>query len=161
MNLDNLLINIAKRLKQTGRRLVTAESCTGGSISSVITSIPGSSEWFDRAYITYSNRAKKEMLGVSDNTLSQYGAVSRETVCSMAEGALLKEDDSIAVAVSGIAGPDGGSKEKPVGTVWIGWCQNSQAPEAEVFLFTGDREAIRQAAVFEALSGILDRLMRG
>lgn len=131
--------------------LSTAESCTGGGVAQVITAVAGSSAWFDRGFVTYSNAAKQEMLGVSATTLATHGAVSEATVLEMAQGALRHSHAQVSLAISGVAGPSGGSVEKPVGTVWIGWA----LPErlfANQFLFTGDRTAIRQQAVYAALA---------
>ena len=146
-------------LKDEGLMLATAESCTGGWIGEIITAVPGSSEWFDRGFITYSNRAKQEMLGVNDATLAGHGAVSEPTVAEMAVGAARASGADVTVAVSGIAGPGGAAPGKPVGTVCFGWCVSEVAsPMTETKLLFGDREAIRRQAVMLALQGILDRL---
>ena len=145
-------------LQQHHWLLSTAESCTGGWVAQTITAIAGSSAWFDRGFVTYSNAAKQEMLGVSATTLEIHGAVSEATVLAMAQGALKYSHAQVSLAVSGIAGPSGGSVEKPVGTVWIGWA----FPEkifAIPFLFTGDRTAIRQQAVHAALSQLQQELL--
>ena len=145
-------------LQQHHWLLSTAESCTGGWVAQTITAIAGSSAWFDRGFVTYSNAAKQEMLGVSATTLEIHGAVSEATVLAMAQGALKYSHAQVSLAVSGIAGPSGGSVEKPVGTVWIGWA----FPEkifAMQFLFTGDRTAIRQQAVHAALSQLQQELL--
>ena len=138
--------------------LVAAESCTGGWIAKVLTDIAGSSAWFERGFVTYSNAAKQESLGVAESILIQYGAVSEETVTAMACGALQHSHAKRAVAVSGVAGPSGGSPEKPVGTVWIGWAYAAGETRTQKFLFSGDREQIRRATVFEALRGLLSDL---
>lgn len=157
-----VLLNLAKelgqRLKAKKKVCVTAESCTGGGIATLITAIPGSSLWFDRGFVTYSNEAKKEMLGVSDETLTSQGAVSEETVCMMAEGAIKHSNASISVAVSGVAGPDGGTQTKPVGTVWIAWGGAFESTISRCFHFKGNREAVRQKTVEEALKGLIQRL---
>ena len=137
--------------------LTCAESCTGGWIAKVLTDRPGSSNWFDRGFVTYTNRAKQEMLGVSSETLAIHGAVSRETVLEMAHGALANSAAGYAVAVSGIAGPGGGSEEKPVGTVWIAWVCDGFA-DATCEHFQGDRESVRLASVEAALAGLVARL---
>ncbi|MGR5066548.1 nicotinamide-nucleotide amidase [Photobacterium sp. DNB22_13_2] len=134
---------------------VTAESCTGGGVSTAITDIAGSSAWFDRAFVTYSNEAKQEMLGVSVETLTQYGAVSEQVVAEMVMGALAHSRGDIAVAISGIAGPGGGSEEKPVGTVCFGWADQTGQLKVETCLFDGDRQEVRQQAVEKALSGLI------
>lgn len=133
-----------------------AESCTGGSLAAAITDCPGSSLWFDRGFVTYSNQAKQDLLGVSVQTLTQYGAVSEQTVREMAEGALEKSAAQVTIAISGVAGPDGGTANKPVGTVWIAWSfLPSQKTVARCFLFQGNRATVRQQAVYEALAGML------
>ncbi len=137
-------------------KLVTAESCTGGWIAKCITDVPGSSAWFDRGFVTYSNAAKMEMLGVRSETLARFGAVSEETVREMATGALVCSRAQVAVAVSGIAGPTGGTPEKPVGTVWLAWQLEGQAALTRLCRFEGDREAVRYQAVAAALQGIIE-----
>ena len=136
--------------------MATAESCTGGGIAQAITSLAGSSRWFDSGFVTYSDEAKQSMLGVPAFLFEPNapGAVSEETVCAMATGAISRSGVDLAVAVSGVAGPEGGSVIKPVGTVWIAWQLGSDI-RARHFLFSGDREAIRQATILEALSGLL------
>lgn len=157
MNMDSsiksLVQKVAMGLQQKGWRLVTAESCTGGSIGSYITALPGSSGWYDGGVISYSNALKIDLLGVESETLVQHGAVSEAVAQQMAHGARLRLQADIAVSVTGIAGPDGGTEEKPVGTVWIGWSTSVQC-YAQRFCFVGDREQVRQAAVLEALRGI-------
>jgi len=138
--------------------LATAESCTGGMIAAAITDIAGSSAVFDRGFVTYSNAAKIAMLGVSAETLKRHGAVSQETAMEMAAGALLHSDAGISVSVTGIAGPGGGSTEKPVGLVWFGIAGLDQPARTEKRLFTGDRAAIRAAAVRTALELVSARL---
>jgi nicotinamide-nucleotide amidase len=139
--------------------LVTAESCTGGGVACAVTDIAGSSAWFDRAFVTYSNEAKMEMLGVSPETLDEFGAVSQPVVEQMAQGALTHSHGTIAVAVSGIAGPGGGSDEKPVGTVWFAWQKGEQKVQ-QVHQFAGDREAVRAQACVMALQGV-NKLLQG
>ncbi len=156
--IESIILQLASQLQAGKRFLVTAESCTGGLISTYLTQVAGSSRWFDRAYVTYSNEAKQEMLGVNPKTLAEHGAVSKETACEMAKGALLTNKPSISVSVTGVAGPDGGTVDTPVGTVWIGWCLHKNEPEAKRFLFTGNREAIREQTVQAALQGVLQRL---
>ncbi|MDQ2696486.1 MAG: nicotinamide-nucleotide amidohydrolase family protein, partial [Pseudomonadota bacterium] len=136
----------------------TAESCTGGWIAKVITDVAGSSAWFERGFVTYSNAAKAELLGVAEATLGGHGAVSGETVAAMAAGALSYSRADLAVAVSGVAGPDGGSPGKPVGTVWLAWAVRGGGCRTRRYVFAGDREAVRRQAVLAALEGILDVL---
>ncbi len=142
-------------------KLTTAESCTGGWLAKVITDISGSSEIFDRGFVTYSNKAKQEMLGVSIQTLDKYGAVSEEVVAEMAVGALKNSVANISVSISGIAGPTGGTPEKPVGTVCFAWMLTNSSPLTETVLFSGDRMEIRQQAVKYALQGILKMIQFG
>jgi nicotinamide-nucleotide amidase len=138
--------------------LATAESCTGGWIAEVVTAIAGSSQWFERGFVTYSNDAKRELLGVQAATLAHYGAVSEATVREMAEGALARSRAQVAVAVSGVAGPGGGRLDRPVGTVCLGWAAAGAATRTLSMQFAGDREAVRRQAVAAALQGILDLL---
>ena len=142
------------------RRLLiaTAESCTGGWVAQVITHTPGSSAWFDRGFVTYSNEAKVAMLGVRPETLKKFGAVSPETATEMAVGALKNSNALIALSITGIAGPTGGSPGKPVGTVCFAWCRVGQTADTETRVFAGDREAVRRQAVIHALQGLLPRL---
>ncbi|WP_420712389.1 nicotinamide-nucleotide amidase [Niveibacterium sp. 24ML] len=137
-------------------KLATAESCTGGWLAEVITATSGSSSWFDRGWVTYSNESKQEMLGVRADTLAAHGAVSEAVVREMAEGALARSAASRAIAVSGIAGPSGGTPEKPVGTVWIAWAHADGETRTEHHCFAGDREAVRRQTVVRALSGLLE-----
>ncbi len=148
---------LGEQLKTQGMQLTVAESCTGGSLAAALTAIPGSSHWFDRGFVTYSNHAKKEILGVLEQTLHFDGAVSEATVRAMAEGAVQNSDAHLSVAISGIAGPDGGTQDKPVGTVWIAWAGLRQATNAICYTFPGDRIAIREAAVVKALNGLIKR----
>lgn len=148
-------IQLGKQLKLQKILVATAESCTGGWVSEAITAIPGSSSWFDRGFVTYSNAAKQEMLGVKAITLDQFGAVSEETASEMAAGALKNSQAQLSVSITGIAGPDGGSDDKPVGTVWFAWAdQNSIISKQHIF--TGDRASIREQAVITALDGLLE-----
>lgn len=138
--------------------LALAESCTGGGVGEAITRIPGSSAWLDRGFITYSNAAKEEMLGVKVETLLTHGAVSEATAREMVLGALRWSRADTAAAVTGIAGPDGGSREKPVGLVWFAWCVRGGAARVESRQLAGDREAVRRQAVEIALKGLLNAL---
>lgn len=162
MTSDSELYDLAQRaghkLRASGRRLATAESCTGGWIAKALTDVPGSSQWFERGYVTYSNAAKMRDLGVGADTLERFGAVSEQTVREMSEGALRVSGATVALAVSGIAGPDGGSPGKPVGLVWF--CAAARAGTladiiAEEKLFAGDRDFVRSRAVHHALRLIL------
>ena len=141
---------VAQQLK-----LTTVESCTGGWIGQSLTAVAGSSVWYDRGVVTYSNASKSELVGVPSELISRSGAVSEAVVRAMARGALSHSPDDLALAVTGIAGPDGGSADKPVGTVWLGWIARTGMERAEQYLFTGDREAVRRQSVMEALSGLI------
>ncbi len=132
-----------------------AESCTGGSLAAVITDVIGSSQWFDRGFVTYSNAAKADMLGVPAEIILSDGAVSEATACAMAQGAILNSLAEVSVAITGIAGPGGGSVEKPVGTVWIAWATNFQSTRAQCYYFKGDRASIRRQSVQVALEGLI------
>ncbi|MBT5574641.1 MAG: CinA family protein [Alphaproteobacteria bacterium] len=149
---------IISRLKQTGNQICTAESCTGGMIATLITDIPGSSAVFSRGYVTYSDQAKIDMLGVRSATLELYGAVSAQTVSEMASGALIASGDEAeySVAISGIAGPDGGSDEKPVGLVFIGVLKKGALGKVSNHIFEGDRQAIRHQAANAALHAVYE-----
>lgn len=140
---------------------MTAESCTGGWVAQVVTSVAGSSDWFERGFVTYSNDAKREVLGVSGETLKRRGAVSEETAREMAKGALANSKATIALAITGIAGPAGGSAAKPVGTVCFGWARKRGLPVTERRVFTGDREAVRRQSVVHALEKVLELLEAG
>ncbi|MFZ5503198.1 MAG: CinA family protein [Pseudomonadota bacterium] len=156
--MDTLAAQVGAALKSHGLMLATAESCTGGGVAQAITGVAGSSAWFERGFVTYSNRAKQEMLGVAAGTLAQDGAVSGATVREMVAGALQNSAAQVAVAVSGIAGPGGGTTEKPVGTVWFAWSIRGGASRATCHHFSGSRSEIRADAVRVALRGILDLL---
>ena len=159
LELDQLAARLGQRLRAAHDRVVTAESCTGGWIAKAMTGVSGSSDWFDSGMVAYSYEAKQALLGVRPQTLESEGAVSRETVIEMVSGALVHSGASVAVAVTGIAGPGGGSPDKPVGTVWIGWKRRGGYAKAEVFHFGGDRDAVRRqtvAAALEGLQGLLD-----
>jgi nicotinamide-nucleotide amidase len=141
---------------ERGLTIATAESCTGGWAAQVITHTAGSSAWFDRGFVTYANAAKEDMLGVRMFTIETFGAVSLETAGEMAAGALGNSNAMISLAITGIAGPTGGSPGKPVGTVCFGWCSRGQMPSCERRLFSGDREAIRRKSVLHALTGLIE-----
>lgn len=153
-----LAARLGERLLAAGRRLTTAESCTGGWIGKVLTDVPGSSRWFETGYIVYGNGAKSALLGIAPALLAEHGAVSEPVVRAMALAALQRAGADVSIAVSGIAGPDGGSAAKPVGTVWLGWATGrgeSAQVRTQRELFDGDREAVRRAAVHAALAGAL------
>ena len=148
---------VASALRSRAQRLVTAESCTGGLIAAACTSLAGSSDWFERGFVSYSNEAKTEMLGVSASLIAAHGAVSAEVACAMAEGALRHSGADHAVAVTGIAGPGGGSPGKPVGTVWIAIASSGGTAEASLLQAGGDRTAVRAASVLRALDLLVAR----
>ncbi len=154
LELDRLAAHVGERLRAAHDRVVTAESCTGGWIAKAMTGVAGSSDWFDSGMVAYSYEAKQALLGVRPHTLESQGAVSRETVIEMVSGALVHSGASVAVAVTGIAGPGGGSTDKPVGTVWIGWKRRGGYTRAELFHFDGDRDAVRRQTVAAALLGL-------
>lgn len=154
--LTDLAVRVGEALHRRHKILVTAESCTGGWISQAVTSVAGSSAWFDRGFVTYTNAAKQDMLGVRGETLDQYGAVSEVTAREMAAGALTHSGAGVSVAVTGIAGPSGGSASKPVGLVCFAWAVAGGETTARSERFHGDRRAIRCQAVACALQGVLD-----
>ena len=158
MGLERLAKRLGARLKRRKLLLATAESCTGGWIAQAVTSVPGSSSWFERGFVTYSNEAKKEMLGVRASTLSRHGAVSEETAREMAAGALRRSAAHVAVAVTGVAGPGGGTRAKPVGMVCFAWALRRAAPQSATRRFSGGRESVRHRSVAEALRGLLERV---
>lgn len=137
--------------------LTTAESCTGGLIAGACTDLAGSSQWFERGFVTYSNAAKTDMLGVDADLIAQFGAVSEEVATAMALGAIAHSKAQVSVAVTGVAGPTGGSAEKPVGTVWVAWCVSGHT-STELCHFDGDRAMVRALTVQRALQGLVERL---
>lgn len=153
-----LVGELAERLLARGESLACAESCTGGWVAKLCTDLAGSSAWFECSFVTYSNAAKREMLGVSAATLDEYGAVSEATVAEMVAGVQEHSVANWALAISGIAGPGGGSLDKPVGTVWIAWAGPGRWRSVKRHHFDGDREAVRRQSVVAALQGLLDRL---
>jgi len=161
---DSVLYQLAEEvgaaLKARGLMLATAESCTGGWISEAVTMVPGSSDWFERGFVTYTYISKREMLGVKEATLEKHGAVSEEVVREMIEGALARSHAQVAVAVSGVAGPTGGTPEKPVGYVCLAWGMKGGRPRSEAQRYSGDREAVRRQSVEHALKGVLAMLAR-
>jgi len=165
--MDAVLVDLSERIgalcRAHGLTIATAESCTGGWTAQVITHTAGSSAWFDRGFVTYTNASKADMLGVRMNTIETFGAVSLETAGEMAAGALAHSNAWISLAITGVAGPTGGSPEKPVGTVCFAWCLREGggdplAPSCERRLFAGDRESIRRQSVIHALSGLISRI---
>ncbi|MBK9703062.1 MAG: CinA family protein [Betaproteobacteria bacterium] len=157
-DIDALAARLGVLAQQRGRWIATAESCTGGLVAAAITAVAGSSAWFDRGFVTYSNAAKTALLGVGDGILTRHGAVSEATACAMAEGALRGSVADLAVAVTGIAGPGGGTATKPVGTVCLAWATRGGGVEAVTLHLPGDRAAVRRASVAAALTGLLLRL---
>jgi nicotinamide-nucleotide amidase len=155
---ETAVVALAHALRTSGRKLATAESCTGGLIAGACTTIAGSSVWFERGFVTYSNEAKIEMLGIDSGLIATHGAVSREVAQAMAEGALTHSRADLSVAVTGIAGPDGGSPSKPVGTVWLAIAQRACATQVELLMLTGDRAAIREKTVHHALRSLIARV---
>lgn len=153
--MNELVGRFAERLQSLELMVTCAESCTGGWLAKELTDIPGCSHWFERGFVTYSNEAKQSMLGVRAETLACHGAVSESTVLEMARGALSNSNASLAVAISGIAGPGGGTEDKPVGTVWIAWMREGSEPFAKVYCFPGDRNSVREQAVIAALEGLI------
>ena len=148
---------LAERLLARHWLLATAESCTGGMIAARCTDLAGSSTWFERGFVTYSNEAKTELLGVDPELIARHGAVSEAVARAMAQGAVAHAKAQVAVAVTGVAGPGGGSIDKPVGTVWLAWCINGVV-DAEQMRFCGDRAAVREATTQHALQGLNKRL---
>ena len=159
--LYRLAERVGAALKARRLMLATAESCTGGWVAEAVTMVPGSSEWFERGFVTYTYISKREMLDVKEATLGRHGAVAEEVVREMAEGALARSHAQVAVAVSGVAGPGGGSPDKPVGTVCFAWRRKDREARSETRRYTGDREAVRRQSVEHALKGVLALLASG
>ena len=156
MRFEALVTEVGQALKAHNRVVVTAESCTGGMIAEALTSVAGSTAWFDRAYITYSYESKKEMLGVRESTIEDHGSVSQACVEEMALAALQKSYATLSVSCSGIAGPEGGTPDKPVGTVWLAWAmQGHDQVGSKCFQFEGDRQSVREQTTEAALKGIM------
>ncbi|MFP1744171.1 nicotinamide-nucleotide amidase [Lonsdalea quercina] len=151
---------VGERLKSRGAHMTCAESCTGGGLAKVITDVSGSSAWFDYGFVTYSNQAKEVLVGVKSETLAEYGAVSGEVVEEMAAGALNKAGADYAISISGVAGPDGGTPEKPVGTVWFGFAVRQGKGFVRRMQFDGDRNSVRQQAVQFALETLLNTFLQ-
>ena len=159
-NLYELAAQVGIALRTRSRTLAIAESCTGGWIAKIITDVPGSSGWFDRGFVTYSNAAKTDLRGVRAATIAEHGAVSAEVVAEMAAGALERSPADLVIAVSGIAGPEGGTPDKPVGTVYLAWALRGGPVQTEIRHFPGNRDAVRLEAVAAALQGVLDVFAR-
>lgn len=155
--LDDAARALGRRLEALGLRVTTVESCTGGMVAGALTAIPGSSAWFDRGFVTYSNASKSDMVGVSAATIAAHGAVSEQTAREMAAGALARSGAAIALSITGIAGPSGAVPGKPVGTVCFGWAR-AAGVDAETRHFDGDRQAVREQAAVHALREALRRL---
>ncbi|HEY7238297.1 MAG TPA: CinA family protein [Burkholderiales bacterium] len=158
--MDTLAKKLGERLKRKNEMLATAESCTGGWAAQVVTSVAGSSAWFERGFVTYSNAAKQELLGVRAQTLRAHGAVSEETAREMARGALERSEATVALSITGVAGPAGGTPEKPVGTVCFAWARGAEV-RSETHRLAGDRESIRRQSVILALEGVMRALDGG
>ncbi len=157
-DIPQLVKALAQKAISKELRVATAESCTGGGIAYAITELEGSSAWFEGGIVSYSNSVKTELLGVKQSTLDQVGAVSEAVALEMVNAIQLKTNAEICVSVTGIAGPSGGTKSKPVGTVWIAWKNRSESPQAELFLFSGNRFEVREKAILEALNGLISRV---
>jgi nicotinamide-nucleotide amidase len=156
--MDKLAAQVGEALKSHGMMLATAESCTGGGVAQAITEVAGSSAWFERGFVTYSNLSKLQMLGVRESTLNQHGAVSEMTVLEMVAGALQFSTAQVALSVSGIAGPEGGTADKPVGTVWFAWGIKDGETLAKRYQLSGNRAEVRAQAVCIALQGVINLL---
>jgi nicotinamide-nucleotide amidase len=156
MDLETLATQVGQELQRRKLVLATAESCTGGWVSQVITACPNSSQWFDRGFVTYTNLAKQELLGVSETVLAENGAVSEKTARAMAEGAIARSKAQVALSITGIAGPTGGTPEKPVGTVWFAWAGAGHDTVAARYVFEGDRHEVRRQAVERALQRLIE-----
>lgn len=157
-NIEELVQQLAARLTEKGWMLATAESCTGGMIAAACTDLAGSSQWFERGFVTYSNEAKTEMLGVPAELIARHGAVSEEVVRAMAEGALRHSCAQVSIAVTGVAGPSGGSAEKPVGTVWVGWGVHNTI-HSQLLELSGSRTSIRLASTSHSLQHLLSAII--
>jgi len=157
--LRDLAEQLGECLKAKGLKLASAESCTGGWLAKIITDIPGSSAWFTGSVVSYSNEAKQSLLGVNADTLAEFGAVSGDAVLEMSDGLFARTNADVAVSVSGIAGPDGGSEDKPVGLVWLSWGKRDKSVFANPFNFDGDREDVRKQSIKQALNNLLDLLV--
>ena len=153
--IDQLVQQLSELLSERDWKIATVESCTGGMISESITRKPGSSDWFERGFVTYSNDAKQELVGVSSESLRDHGAVSSAVAREMAMGGIQSSRADLAVSVTGVAGPDGGTEEKPVGTVWIAWADRNGKVIDQEYLFSGDRQQVRLASAQSAFAGAI------
>ncbi|MDH5258927.1 MAG: nicotinamide-nucleotide amidase [Gammaproteobacteria bacterium] len=158
--MEKEVMQISQQLLSIGSLLTTAESCTGGWVAKMITDMPGSSQWFDRGFVTYSNASKTDMLSVSVELLANYGAVSEQVAASMAVGALNNSLAEYSLSITGVAGPDGGSPEKPVGMVCFGWAKKNTPAMTETVVFEGDRDRVRYQAAKYALEGLLNKYLK-
>lgn len=158
MQFTELAQQLGARLQAQSLKIVTAESCTGGMLSQAITSIPGSSAWFERGFVTYSNQSKSDLLNVQSSTIERHGAVSEQVAHEMAEGALTHSQADVSIAITGVAGPDGGTKDKPVGLVWFGFAIKGHGVHCVSQHFAGDRTAVREQATHYALDAIIKKL---
>ena len=159
-SVEILVEQLAERFLKISKRLVTAESCTGGGLAENLTRFPGSSSWFDCGFITYSNQSKQEILSVSSEIIEEFGAVSEEVALEMAKGALEKSTADYSVSITGTAGPDGGSEDKPVGTVCIAWYERNKGGNTTRINFEGDRQRVREQSCLLAMQGLLDILQK-
>lgn len=157
--INTTILSVAEKLIETNQMLAVAESCTGGWLAKVCTDLPGSSNWFDRGFVTYSNEAKQEMLGVPKSVIAEFGAVSEQTVEAMVRGVLSNSHAHWSISISGVAGPDGESDINPVGSVWFGWMHKGQNPTTIKKHFTGDRDRVRQQSVEFALEELVKLLI--
>ncbi len=157
-DLDIIALNACLKLKDKGLKISTAESCTGGWVGKALTDVSGSSDWFECGFITYSNQSKMSLLNVDEKEIGLHGAVSEQVVKAMSIGALDNSIADVSISVSGIAGPGGGTVDKPVGTIWFGWCVRGCTPITELMLFSGDRETIRRQTVEHSLSRLIEIL---
>lgn len=160
INMKSTIHQLAAAMAKRQWTLVTAESCTGGGVAARLTAEPGSSTWFEGGFVTYTNAMKQRLLGLTTDLLAQHGAVSRACVEAMAQGALANSPAQLSVAISGVAGPGGGSLEKPVGTVWIAWADADSQLSSHCFRFDGDRQSVRDQAVEQAIAGLLALISR-
>lgn len=157
-HIQQTVAELAVCLTQAQMMVATAESCTGGMVAEYLTQVAGSSKWFERTFVSYSYEAKYEMLGVRPTTIMAHGAVSQECAEEMALGCLQQSHAQLVVAISGVAGPDGGTPHKPVGSVWIAWAGQHMSLDSQLFHFDGDRQSIREQATLAALTGMLERV---
>ena len=155
-----LVEQLAERFLKASKKLVTAESCTGGGLAENLTQLSGSTLWYECGFVTYSNQSKQDLLAVPIDTLEEFGAVSEETALAMAKGALDMSSADFSVSITGVAGPDGGSEEKPVGTVCVAWCERDKGGNTTCIHFEGDRRRVREQSCLLAMQGLLDILQK-